>query len=309
MSGETRKAVWAALIGNLLITVSKFAAGMLSGSVAMLSEAAHSFADTFNQVFLLVGLNLGAKPADEEHPFGHGKERFFWTFITALMIFSVGAFFSIYEGSQVVIETLKNGEHVRSASWVSYITLAVAMVFETISFSVAIREMVKGARASERTLITHYRESEDLTIKTVLFEDAAALAGIIIAFAGIMLAGAANNRIYDGLASILIGFVLIAVALYLSFESRGLLIGQAASITKRTAIREAIENWPTVTAVHEILTMHIAPDSILLTANIELAPDLGARDIELEICEMEKAIVTVVPEVKKSFIEPSKLSE
>lgn len=309
MSGETRKAVWAALIGNLLITVSKFAAGMLSGSVAMLSEAAHSFADTFNQVFLLVGLNLGAKPADEEHPFGHGKERFFWTFITALMIFSVGAFFSIYEGSQVVIETLKNGEHVRSASWVSYITLAVAMVFETISFSVAIREMVKGARASERTLITHYRESEDLTIKTVLFEDAAALAGIIIAFAGIMLAGAANNRIYDGLASILIGFVLIAVALYLSFESRGLLIGQAASITKRTAIREAIENWPTVTAVHEILTMHIAPDSILLTANIELAPDLGTRDIELEICEMEKAIVTVVPEVKKSFIEPSKLSE
>src|SRR3990170_1855621 len=197
---QIQKIVYAALIGNGLIAISKFVIGLISGSIALLAEAAHSVADTFNQVFLLISLSLSKKPADLEHPFGHGKERFFWAFVTAVVLFVVGAFFSIFEGIKKILsgETIDPNHFV----WI-YLALGLALLFELVSLGIAVFETRHLVKEEKKPLLQILKTSKDPTTKTVLAEDSAALLGVIIAAIGTLLMQVTKNPIFDGLASVL----------------------------------------------------------------------------------------------------------
>jgi cation diffusion facilitator family transporter len=300
---EVSRMVWAALIGNALIAVAKFTTAAISGSVALLAEGAHSVADTFNQVFLLISLSLGEKPPDEQHPYGHGKDRFFWAFVTAVMLFFLGAFFSIYEGTQKVLEAVR-GEAVSGSHFWSYIALGVAVIFESYSFSVGLSETRKGMHKEGKTFGQFLRTSKDPTLKTVLFEDSAALLGLVFALIGIYLVDATGSHWWDGLASIMIGLVLAAVAFMLAAQSRGLLLGAAADREDRKKIRKALTSSDKVSKIIDVLTMHLSPDEILVTAHVELEGVKSVKEIEETIDGLEQEIQKEVPEAKLIFIEP-----
>lgn len=300
---EVSRMVWAALIGNALIALAKFITAATSGSVALLAEGAHSVADTFNQVFLLISLSLGEKPPDEQHPYGHGKDRFFWAFVTAVMLFFLGAFFSIYEGSQKLLEALR-GEAVSGSHFWSYIALGAAVIFESYSLSVGISETRKGMQQEGKTFAQFFRSTKDPALKTVLFEDSAALLGLVFALIGIYLVDVTGSQWWDGLASILIGVVLAAVAFMLAAQSRGLLLGSAAGREERKKIRKALTSSDRVSKVIDVLTMHLSPEEILVTAHIELEGVSSASEIEEVIDGLEREIQRGVPAAKLIFLEP-----
>ncbi len=300
---EVSRIVWAALIGNALIALAKFIAAGISGSVALLSEGAHSVADTFNQVFLLIGLSLGKKPPDEQHPYGHGKDRFFWAFITAITLFFVGAFFSIYEGINKILEALR-GELVSGSHIWSFVALGIAIIFESFTLSVGVIETSKGMRKENKSFFQFFRTSRDTTLKTVLFEDTAAILGLIFALTGVYLVEVTGSLWWDGLASMLIGVVLAIVAVMLALQSRGLLLGAAASREDRKKIRRALTSSNRVTKIIDVLTMHLSPAEILLTTHIELENIKSAKEVEDTIDGLEREVKKAVPEAKLIFIEP-----
>src|ERR1043165_5383327 len=236
-------AVVGALFANALIAVLKLIAAVITGSSGMMAEALHSVADTTNPIFLLLGLRFYKRPASGKHPFGYGKERFFWSFIAAIFIFGVGATYAIYEG----IEKLRHHEAPTNLKW-AYIILGVSFLLEAASIGVAIWQEVTEAHHEGMTFMEYLRESKDPTVKTVLFEDSAALLGIVIAAAGIYLtehhAGPGGGAYWDGLASITIGVVLAIVAFVLARMSRGLLLGEAATPRTVERIRRAILEHP-----------------------------------------------------------------
>ena len=221
MAAESKKAVVAAIIGNLAIAVIKFIAGGITGSSAMISEGIHSVVDTGNGGLLFYGLNRGARPADEHHPFGHGMEIYFWSLIVAVSIFGIGGGMSIYEG----ITHIQHPVELEDPT-INYIVLALAMVFESISFSVAWRAF-RGSRRG-RTTLSAIHHGKDPSLFTVLFEDTAALLGLGVAFFGVLLSHQLNAPVLDGAASIVIGCILVVAALWLAYESRSLLVGEAA---------------------------------------------------------------------------------
>jgi len=233
-------AVLGALFANALITVLKLVAAVITGSSGMMAEALHSIADTTNQIFLLLGLRFYKRPASSKHPFGYGKERFFWSFIAAIFIFGVGATYAIYEG----IEKLAHPHPPTNLGW-AYVVLALSFALEGCSIGVAIFQEVREAHHEGLSFAEYLRESKDPTAKTVLFEDSAALIGIIIAATGLILTdyqvGGAAGAYWDGMASILIGVVLAIVAFALARSSRGLLLGEAATPKVVAAIKQAIE--------------------------------------------------------------------
>src|SRR5215470_17854823 len=249
-------AVLGALFANALIAILKLVAAVITGSSGMMAEAFHSIADTTNQLFLLLGLRFYKRPASSKHPFGFGKERFFWSFIAAIFIFGVGATYAIYEG----IVKLAHPHPPTHLNW-AYAVLAISFVLEAASISVAFYQEIKEAHHEGLTFGEYYRESKDPTAKTVIFEDSAALLGIVIAAVGLLLTdyqvGGAAGAYWDGLASILIGLVLAVVAFVLARASRGLLLGEAASSKTIAAIKQAIESHPNVDRVVELLTMHL----------------------------------------------------
>src|ERR1051326_3346395 len=234
-------AVLGALFANGLITVLKLVAAFITGSSGMMAEAFHSVADTTNQIFLLLGLRFYKRPASNKHPFGYGKERFFWSFIAAIFIFGVGATYAIYEG----IEKLAHPHPPTNLKW-AYAVLALSFVLEGCSIALAIYQEVKEAHHEGLTFAGYLRESKDPTAKTVLFEDSAALIGIIIATVGLILTdyqvGGSAGAYWDGMASIMIGLVLADVAFVLARSSRGLLLGEAATPKVLAAIKQAIES-------------------------------------------------------------------
>jgi len=295
-------AVLGALFANGLIAVLKFMAAVITGSSGMMAEALHSVADTTNQIFLLLGLRFYKRPASAKHPFGYGKERFFWSFIAAIFIFGVGATYAIYEG----IEKLRHPHPPTNLSW-AYVVLAISFVLETGSIALALYQEVKEAHHEGQSLRDYLRESKDPTAKTVLFEDSAALIGIIIAATGLVLTeyqvGGAAGAYWDGVASIAIGLVLAFVAFALARTSRGLLLGEAANSKVVVAIKQAIESHPNVESVVELLTMHLAPKQILINAHIQLRPDLRTGDIEKSIAEIEERIKRAEPKVQMMFLE------
>ncbi|HZE62528.1 MAG TPA: cation diffusion facilitator family transporter [Pyrinomonadaceae bacterium] len=300
-------AVVGALFVNALIAVLKLAAAFVTGSSGMMAEALHSVADTTNQIFLLLGLRFYQRPASQKHPFGYGKERFFWSFIAAIFIFGVGSTYAVYEGAV----KLKHPHAPENLFW-AYLVLGLSFILESASISLAIYQELKEARAEGLSFFQYLRESKDPTAKTVLFEDSAALLGILIAATGLYLtehhAGPGAGSYWDGLASILIGVVLAIVAFALARTSRALLLGEAASAKTVQRIREAIESHPNVVKVIEILTMHLAPKQILINAHVSLRDDLVTSEIERTIEEIEQIIRKAEPKVEMIFLETARKS-
>src|SRR5689334_10602694 len=301
-------AVIGALFANALIAILKLAAAVITGSSGMMAEALHSVADTTNQIFLLLGLRFYKRPASDKHPFGYGKERFFWSFIAAIFIFGVGATYAIYEG----IEKLAHPHAPTNLGW-AYVVLAISFVLEGCSIGLAIYQEVGEARHEGMTFGEYLRESKDPTAKTVLFEDSAALLGIVIAAAGLYLtehhAGPGGGAYWDGVASITIGFVLAIVAFVLARSARGLLLGEAATEKSREAIRQAILSHPNVCEVVELLTMHLAPKQILINAHVNFRDELETDDIEQTINEIEQKIKSAEPMVDMIFLETARRGE
>ena len=301
-------AVLGALFANGLITILKFIAAVMTGSSGMMAESLHSLADTTNQVFLLLGLRFYKRPASEKHPFGYGKERFFWSFIAAIFIFGVGATYAIYEAYQ----KLTHPHPPENLAW-AYWVLGISFVLEAGSIGLAIYQEVKEAHHEGMTFREYLRESKDPTAKTVLYEDSAALLGIVIAGIGIFLtdyhAGPGDGAYWDGLASIVIGIVLAIVAFVLARSARGLLLGEAATAKSVEAIRQAIVAHPNVVQVVELLTMHLAPKQILINAHVNLRDDLSTDDIEHTISEIEEKIKSAEPKVDMIFLETARQSE
>ena len=296
MTSGSKSVIYAALVGNASIMAMKFVAAFISGSSAMWAEALHSTADTNNQMLMLLGLALSRKLPDEKHPFGYGMERFFWSFLVALCMFTIGATFAVYKGitrirHPVPLENVK----------LSYFVLAFALVFEFIAWCVAAREFgrLRGGRGIWQAL----QDTRDPAVITVLFEDSAALVGILIAAVGIGLSVYTGNSFFDGVASIMIGITLGIVGFFLSMESRDLLLGESASRKDRAVIRKVLHSFPEVERIIELLTVHIAPDDILLNANIEFQDGMTTERIERIIDEIETAIRNKLPRVKKIFIE------
>jgi cation diffusion facilitator family transporter len=301
-------AVLGALFANALITVLKFIAAGMTGSSGMMAEALHSLADTTNQVFLLLGLRFYRRPASEKHPFGYGKERFFWSFIAAVFIFGVGATYAIYEG----IVKLSHPHPPENFGW-AYGVLAASFLIESGSIALAIYQEVREARHEGMTFSEYLRESKDPTAKTVLFEDSAALVGIVVAAAGLYLtehhSGPGGGAYWDGVASITIGVVLAIVAFALARSSRGLLLGEAATEKSREAIRQAILAHPNVCEVIELLTMHLAPKQILINAHVNFRDELANADIQQTIDEVEQNIKAAEPMVDMIFLETARRGE
>jgi len=295
-------AVTGALFATALITVLKLVAAFITGSSGMMAEALHSVADTTNQIFLLLGLRFYKRPASGKHPFGYGKERFFWSFIAAIFIFGVGATYAIYEG----IQKLAHPHAPTNLGW-AYAVLALSFVLEGCSIALAIYQEVKEAHHEGMSFAEYLRESKDPTAKTVLFEDSAALIGIVIAATGLVLTdyqvGGKLGAYWDGVASIMIGLVLAVVAFVLARSSRGLLLGEAATPKALAAIKQAIESHPNVENVVELLTMHLAPKQILINAHVNLRNDLVTGDVVKSIAEIEERIKLAEPKVEMIFLE------
>lgn len=296
MTAGSKRVVIAAIIGNGAIMVLKFVAAFISHSSAMLAEAFHSLADTGNQALLLLGFTLSARPADEKHPFGYGKERYFWAFVVAMGIFTVGATFSVYEG----VMRIKESHPIRNY-YLPFVVLAFAFVFEFFPWKMAVKQFW-GMREG-RSLLQTFKDSRDPALITVLLEDSAALIGVIIASLGIGLTILTGSAIYDGIASIAIGVVLTMVAFFLALESRDLLIGESASRRDRAKIRKILHSFPEVERVLELLSMHIGPDEVLLNMNLEFRDGLTTAQIEKLVDDIERAIMEQLPKVKRIFIE------
>lgn len=300
LASGSRRVVLANAGANAAVAIAKFAVGLTTGSAAMLAEAAHSVADTVNQVFLLISIGLSDNPADEAHPYGYGKERFFWAFLAAVFIFVAGAFFSIYQGVQKLVG---GGEH-KGDLWPSYLVLGIGFVFDCIVFTLGIREARRQADLVGVGVWQHLQESTDVTLKTSLYEDVAATIGVVVAAIGLALFQITGNAFYDGLASILIGIVLIFVAIMLGWETRGLLLGASASRRTQAAIVGAINEFLEVESVVDLLTMQLGLDSVLVTGELNLVSGLTTDEIERLLQRMNDRIRAAAPEVKNIYLEP-----
>jgi cation diffusion facilitator family transporter len=288
--------VWAALAGNLLIAATKFAAALVSGSSAMLSEAIHSTVDTGNQGLLLFGMRRAARPADAGHPFGHGLELYFWSFVVALLIFGLGAGVSAYEG----ISKLAHPATVENVGW-NYLVLALAALFEGTTWTIALREF--NARRGSTGLLTALAQSKDPTVFTVLFEDTAALIGIAIAAAGLLLYDRAGIEWADGVASLLIAIVLGTTAFFLARETKSLLTGEAVSPRVNHAIRDIIGQDDRVSSINELKAIHLGPQDILAVASLELHAGQGLQDVESAVRDIEQQTRSKFPAIRQLFIE------
>jgi len=295
----TKRSIYAALAANALIAVSKFIAGFVSGSAAMLAEGAHSAADTVNQLFLLISLPLSRSGPDRDHPYGHGKDRFFWSLLVAVGLFVAGAVFSIYEG----VSKILHGSDSHGSFFVGYIVLGVAFVFEGSALLVSAREFRRTAHEANLHFREHFRTTRNTTMKVPLYEDVAALTGIAVAATGLFLTQITGNHVYDGLASIGIGLILVFVAWELGTDSRRLLIGEAMPAETRQKIEEIMLSFPEVVEVLRLLTMHLGPNSALLTAEINVVDGLDTDQIEDLLERITQKIRSEVPEVTQTFIE------
>ena len=296
MSGSSKKVIYAALIGNALVAITKFVAASITGSSAMLSEGIHSVVDTGNQLLLLLGLHKAKKPADERFPFGHGKEVYFWSFVVAILIFAVGAGVSVYEG----IIHLMHPAPIASP-YVNYIVLALAMLFEGAALYFALTEFSRTK--GKWSYLEAVQKGKDPTGFVVLFEDSAAMLGLLVAFLGVFLTQVTGNLLFDGLASIVIGLILGGTAVWLAYETKGLLIGESANLKVVKEIRAIVGGLPQVEYVNEVLTMHMGPKFILANLSIDFKDDLTAVEIEAAISRMDEQIKQACPDVQRVFIE------
>ena len=296
MAGSSKKVVYAALIGNALIAVTKFIAAAMTGSSAMFSEGIHSLVDTGNQILLLHGMRKAKKPPDSRFPFGHGKEIYFWSFAVAILIFAVGSGVSLYEG---IVHTL-HPTPVKNPT-VNYIVLGFALLFEGMAWFFALTEFTRAK--GKWGYIEAVKRGKDPTMFVVLFEDSAALLGILVAFLGVFLSSHTGLYQFDGIASIIIGLILGGTAIWLAYETKGLLIGESANEKVVDGIREIIQSYEGVDHVNEVLTMHMGPNYILVNASIDFRDDIPAGTLEVMIGRIDQHIKHTFPNVKRVFVE------
>lgn len=292
----SKKVIYAALTGNALIAVCKFLASAYTGSSAMLSEAIHSVVDTGNQGLLLFGLKRAAREPDEKHPFGYGMELYFWAFVVAIMIFAIGSGISVYEGIQKLLHP-----HPISAPVINYVVLALAMVFEGTAWMVAYREFNKTR--GNRGLMEALRHSKDPAVFTVLFEDTAAMLGLFVAFAGVLGAHMLGIEWADGAASVIIGVILAVAAWILAQETKGLLIGEAASTEVTRDVRRIIGRFGEVRHINEVKSMHLGPNDILMVVSIDFHDNMTSVTVETTVTAIEKAIRKKRPQITRLFLE------
>lgn len=300
MASESRTAIFAAIAGNLAIAATKFIAASVTGSSAMLSEGIHSLVDTGNGGLLLLGVRQSEKPADDAHPFGHGKEVYFWSLIVAIFIFALGGGMSVYEG----VIHIAHPRQLEDPTW-NYVVLGIAIVFESVSFYFAFKAF--RTELGDQGIWQTVRASKDPTTFTVMFEDTAALLGLLVALAGIALGHALKNPYLDSVASIVIGVILGLVAIFLAYESKGLLIGEGVDAQTLESIRAIASADESVVEVRNALTMHFGPSDVLLAVDIRFQKQLTSTDIAAAIDRLEKKIRDQHPEVKRIFIEAKAL--
>lgn len=295
-ANASKKVIIAALLGNAAISITKFFAAFTTGSSAMLSEGIHSLVDTGNQILLLYGMKQATKPADDEFPFGHGKEIYFWSFIVAILIFAVGSGVSIYEGIRHVIHPAQIENPM-----VNYIVLSLAMLFEGAAWYFAFKEF--GKVKGKMGYIEAVQRGKDPSMFVVLFEDSAALLGLFIALLGIWLTQVTGIPVFDGIASIMIGLILGATAIWLAIETKGLLIGEGANKEVVSSIRQIAESFTEVERVNDLLTVHMGPEFILVNISIRFKRGQLTREIEAVIQDIDSVIKEKHGFVKRIFVE------
>jgi cation diffusion facilitator family transporter len=293
----SRKAIIAALLANLGLAVAKFVAFLFTGASSMLAEAVHSVADTVNQLLLFLGGHRARREPTVEHPFGYGRERYFWAFVVALVLFSMGAVFAVYEG----VEKLRHPHPLVSPLWAIGV-LVVGLVLESASLRTAARaaRVVRG----EHGWWDFIRRSKSPELPVVILEDTGALVGLLLALAGIGLAIATGDARYDGFASIAIGILLGVIAMVMSAEMKSLLMGESADPAKRSEIRSFLESHPAVRRIIHMRTQHLGPDELLVAAKLEFSSDLVVLDLARAIDEIEDAIREHVSIARVIYIEP-----
>jgi len=299
MATGSKTVIYAALVGNLAIAVTKFVASAITGSSAMLSEAIHSTVDTGNQGLLLLGLRRAKRPPDHAFPLGHGKEVYFWSFVVALLIFAVGGGVSIYEG----VKHILHPQPITNPT-INYVVIGLALAFEGTAWYIAWR----GFRAAkgDTGYLDAVRGGKDPTLFVVLFEDSAAMLGLLVALVGIGLCQFTGILVFDGIASVIIGLILIGASGWLAHETHGLLIGESASDRVRAQILELIAKHPGVKHLNELLTLHMGPESILVAASVDFEDRLSSSDAESAVTALSRKIRDSIPEASRVFIEAEK---
>jgi cation diffusion facilitator family transporter len=297
MHDESRKAIFAAFAANIAIAILKFIGFALTGSAGLFAEGVHSLADTGNQGLLLLGGRRARQKADEQHPFGYGRERYFWSFVVALVLFSVGGLFAIYEA----IDKLRH-PHSPEDLGIAVAILIGAMGMEGFSLITAVREA--NPLRNGQSWWGFLRNSRTADLPVLLLEDSAALCGLTLALAGVVLASITDNGRWDAVGSLAIGVLLIAVAAFLAVKMKGLLIGEAATSETEDAIVAAMTGASEVSQIIHLRTEHLGPEEILLAAKVEFAQDLTLEQLAVAIDSVEARIRTAVPEVRLIYLEP-----
>jgi cation diffusion facilitator family transporter len=299
----SRRTVLIALSANAAVTVTKLAGGLVSGSAALLAEAAHSFADTANQVFLLVSIALADRAPTPEQPFGYGRMRFLWTFMAAVAMFLAGAVFAIGYGAYRLFSSSEAGGYLAA-----YITLGIALVAEGGSWIRAMRQTRTEAEEAKLSILGYVRESRDPNVKMVLFEDTAALLGIFIAFVGVLAGELTGSTVFDPAASIAIGLLLVTVAAWMGHDTSELLVGAAARPAERSAIERTLEEFDQIDQVIEVLTMVLGPNALLVVARVDFADGLADEEIERASEAIDRRMREVVPDVTEVFLDATTTS-
>jgi cation diffusion facilitator family transporter len=296
MQSSRKLVIYAALLGNTLIAITKFVAAYSTSSSAMFSEGIHSLVDTGNQVLLLYGLKRSQLPASERFPFGHGKEIYFWSFVVAIMIFAVGAGVSIYEGFHRLYDPAPVENFL-----INYIVLGLAIIFEGFAWYFAFREFSRSR--GEWGYFEAVHKGKDPSMFVVLFEDTAAIMGLLVALGANIFSQLTGLYVFDAAASIIIGLILAVTAIWLAYETKSLLIGERANLHVVDGIRQLATDFSKIDHLNEILTMHMGPDFILVNISVDFVDPITGEEIETTVAKLDEAIKKRFSNVKRIFIE------
>jgi cation diffusion facilitator family transporter len=302
--GSSQKAVFAALFGNLAIAISKLFAALFTGSSSMWAETLHSFSDTVNQILLLIGLRTSKKRVSERHPFGYGKEQFFWSFVVAILIFGISGSISVQRGLESLLYS--QSHHIENIG-INFVILGLSFVFEAYAFRIAFlsfKKVIKerGEKFNFSTLISEIKQTKDSAVMTVLIEDTAALSGIVVATIALILTAVTGNSFFDSVGSLVIGLILMAFAVFLAKENKALLIGEAITRRDYKRINDIVSEIPEVNRIISIRSMHLAPDDVLIAIEVNLVDNLDTDKIESLIDTIENKVREIIPYTNLSKI-------